>query len=179
MEEDKGNTLELQIGKILLFILIIGIGVPLTTGILFGIDYPQVLSFIFSTALFQAASSPLGLLLGFEPWLVLFLMSSFALGMILAIWEICETFALTSERISSWIDKVEQKTKGHPFIYKYGYFSCIFIAWIPGIGLYGTPVIAWILRWNRIPSAIFTLIGFFLASLFMMVLASGISIILV
>ena len=178
MEDDIGHTLEVQIGKILFFILVIGIGIPLAVGMLFEIDYPQVLSFICSTAVFQAASSPVGLLLGFEPWLVLFFMSLFALGMILAIWEICETFALTSDRISTWIGKVEQKTKRHPIIYKYGSFSCIFIAWIPGIGLYGTPVIAWILRWKRIPSAIFTIIGFFLASLLMMVLASGISIIL-
>jgi len=178
MEGITRYTIELQVGKILFFILIIGIGIPLLTAVLLGIDYPQVLSFIGSTALFQAASSPLGLLLGFEAWLIILFQCSFALAMVLAIWEVCETFALTSDRIRVWIENVEEKTKQHPYVYKYGSISCIFIAWIPGIGLYGTPVIAWILRWNRIPSLFFTVLGFFLASLLMMVLASGISIIL-
>ncbi len=66
----------------------------------------------------------------------------------------------------------------HQSLHRYGPVSCILIAWIPGIGLYGTPAIAWILRWKRLPSVLFTVIGFFLASLLMIVLAEGASSIL-
>jgi hypothetical protein len=52
------------------------------------------------------------------------------------------------------------------------------IAWIPGIGLYGTPAIAWVLRWDRILSVVFTVTGFFLASLLMIIIAEGASIII-
>lgn len=175
MEGDTRYTIELQLGKILLSVLLIGIGIPLISGTFLQINSAAILSFIGSTAIFQAAASPLGLILGFEAWVVLLFMCSFALGMILAIWEICETFALTSDRVRAWIERVEQKTREHPIMYNYGAISCIFIAWIPGIGLYGTPVIAWILRWNRIQAAFFTLLGFFLASFFMMTLVSSIS----
>ncbi|HUU76211.1 MAG TPA: small multi-drug export protein [Methanoregulaceae archaeon] len=175
MEKNTRYVIQLQIGKILASILLISIALPLALGLLLDINFPRIISFIGSTALLQAAAAPVGLLLDFDAWVVLFIMVSFALGMVLAIWEICQTFALTSERVKIWIDKVEQKTRSHPIIYKYGALSCIFIAWIPGIGLYGTPVIAWILRWNRVPATFFTILGFFIASLIVMILAQGIS----
>jgi len=53
---------------------------------------------------------------------------------------------------------MEKKTRKYPQIQKYGPISCTFIAWIPGIGLYGTPVISWILRWKRILSTFFTVL---------------------
>jgi uncharacterized membrane protein len=89
-----------------------------------------------------------------------------------------QTFALTSDRVNRWIGRVEQKMQDHKYLHRYGPISCILIAWIPGIGLYGTPVIAWILRWDRILSVVFTVTGFFLASLLMLIIAEGASIII-
>ena len=175
MEPKKSTLLEGQIGKILIFVLLIAIGVPLLLGIFSGKSYTSVLSFIGSTAAFQALAAPVGVILDFDPWLVLAIMPAFAFGICLGIWETLQTFALTSERVASWIGRVEQKMGEHQSLHRYGPVSCVLIAWIPGIGLYGTPAIAWILRWKRLPSLLFTVLGFFLASLLMIILAEGAS----
>ena len=178
MVQKKSILLEVQIVKILISLLLIGIGVPLLLGILSGKSFASVLSFIGSTAALQALAAPVGVILDFDPWLVLAIMTAFAFGICLGIWEALQTFALTSERVAGWISRVEEKMQEHQSLHRYGPVSCILIAWIPGIGLYGTPAIAWILRWKRLPSVLFTVIGFFLASLLMIVLAEGASSIL-
>ena len=178
MVQKKSILLEVQIIKILISLLLIGIGVPLLLGILSGKSVASVLSFIGSTAALQALAAPVGVILDFDPWLVLAIMTAFAFGICLGIWEALQTFALTSDRVAGWISRVEEKMQEHQSLHRYGPVSCILIAWIPGIGLYGTPAIAWILRWKRLPSVLFTVIGFFLASLLMIVLAEGASSIL-
>ena len=178
MEHTTTTLVEVQIGKILAYFLLVGIGVPLGIGILLGIPVTTTLSFIGTIAVFQALAAPIGTLLNIDPWIVLIIMVSFAFGVVLAIQEVLMTFALTSERVSRWLSKIEQKMQDHQSLHRYGAVSCIFIAWIPGIGLYGTPAIAWILRWDRTLSAIFTVVGFFLASLLMIVIAEGASILL-
>lgn len=178
MEQKKSVLVEVQIGKILASVFLIAIGLPLLLGELLGIPLTSVLSFIGSIALFQALAAPVGVLLGFEPWVVLSIMTAFAFGICFAIWESLQTFALTSDRVNRWIGRVGQKMQKHQSLHRYGPISCILIAWIPGIGLYGTPAIAWILRWDRIPSIIFAVTGFFLASLLMLIIAEGASIVI-
>jgi hypothetical protein len=178
MEQKKSVLVEVQIGRILASVFLIAIGIPLLLGVLLGIPLSSVLSFIGSIALLQALAAPVGVILDFEPWVVLFIMTAFAFGICLAIWESLETFALTSDRVGRWIGRVGQKMQEHQSLHRYGPVSCILIAWIPGIGLYGTPAIAWILRWDRIPAIIFTVTGFFLASLLMLIIAQGASILM-
>ena len=173
MEHATTVLVQIQVVKILSFFLLIGIGIPLFFGIVLGITPATILSFIGSTAVLQALAAPIGVLLHLDPWVVLIIMVSFAFGVVLAIQEVLATFALTSDRVRRWLGKIEQKMEDHQSLHRYGAVSCIFIAWIPGIGLYGTPAIAWILRWDRIQSAIFTVTGFFLASLLMIIIAQG------
>lgn len=178
MQKRKSALLEVQIGKILASALLVAIGLPLTIGTISGIPLAAVLSFLGSIAALQALAAPVGVILDIEPWVVLSIMASFAVGVCLMIWESLQTFALTSERLARWTAKVEERMRAHQSLHRYGPAACILIAWIPGIGLYGTPVIAWILRWERIPSVIFTVSGFLLASLLMIVLAEGASILI-
>ncbi|MCE5298677.1 MAG: small multi-drug export protein [Methanoregulaceae archaeon] len=178
MEQKKSVLVEVQIGKILASVFLIAIGIPLMIGVLLGIPLTSVLSFIGSIAVFQALAAPVGVILDFDPWVVLSIMTVFAFGICLAIWESLQTFALTSDRVSRWIARIEKNMQEHQSLHRYGPVSCILIAWIPGIGLYGTPAIAWILRWDRIPSVIFTVTGFFLASLLIIIIAEGASIII-
>ena len=113
MEKKKSVLVEVQIGKILASVFLIGIGLPLVLGTLLAIPLTSVLSFIGSIALLQALAAPVGVLLGFEPWVVLAIMTSFAVGICLAIWELLQTFALTSDRVNRWIGRVEQKMQDH------------------------------------------------------------------
>ena len=163
-----------EISKSLLFFSLFVIAVPVLIGVMQDIPPEKILSFLASTFILQAAAPPLGGPLGLSHTVVLVIMASFATGMVLAILELCESLALTSDRVSRWIGNVGKKMEKYPVIHKYGAVSCILVAWIPGIGLYGTPIIAWILGWNRWLTVLFTTIGFVIAAMFVLFVASSI-----
>ena len=149
--------------------------VPLAIGAVSAIDSAQVLTLITSTFVLQAAAPPIGLAIGLSPAAILLIMACFAIGIVMAIFEVCDGLAASSERVRKWIDKLGKITDKYPVIKKYGAISCLFIAWIPGVGVYGTPVIAWVLKWKRLPSVIFTVIGFVIAAFFVLFFASKIN----
>ena len=163
-----------QFMLILFFIIVFCFGIPLLIGLVLGIPTGLILSLVFSTFLLQATASPAGVALDLPPAVIMAVMTSYAVGITLAIQEICITFSQTSERVKRWLDKVEAKMKKYTFIHKYGAVSCTFISWIPGLGLYSTPVIAFMFRWKRLPSAFFTVFGFFLVALGFLLLTLGI-----
>ena len=160
---------------ILLYIVGMGIILPVIIGVLAGFPAGITLSFTLSAFALQAAAPPVGLALGLPVPLILTILACFAVGVVLGIYEICRTLGASSKRVSAFIEKVEKKTEKYPMIRKYGPVTCILIAWIPGIGLYGTPVISWMPGWKRIPSVICTAAGFLIASVFVLFFASRIN----
>jgi BASS family bile acid:Na+ symporter len=170
-----GRIVLKKLSKALLLFIGIGVVIPLAIGAVFGVGSAQILAMISSTLLLQAAAPPIGMALGLSPAIILVVMACFAVGMVIAIFEICDGLAASSERVRKWIDKIAKISDKHPVIKKYGAISCCFIAWIPGIGLYGTPVIAWVFKWKRLPSIIFTVTGFVVAAFFVLFFASKIN----
>ena len=85
----------------------------------------------------------------YSPLVVLVLMTSIALAIILGIMEVCDLFAEQSERIQRWIQRIDARTKEITYLRTYGALMLIPIIWVPGIALYGTPLVAWIFRWDR------------------------------
>ena len=148
---------------------------PLLIGAVIGVSSAEILAMVTSTLLLQAAAPPVGMAMGLSPAVILVIMGCFAVGMVMAIFEICDGLSASSEKVRNWIDKVSKISDKHPLIKKYGAVSCCFIAWIPGIGLYGTPVIAWVFKWKRLPSLIFTVSGFLIAAFFVPFFASKIN----
>jgi len=169
-----------KIGKALAVFVVIALAIPIGLGLILGIPAWKIFSLIGSTAILQAGAPPVGLGLNliappFEIPFILLVMACFAVGVTFAIFEACESLALGSERVRNWIGNMEKKTREYPQIQKFGPLSCILIAWIPGIGLYGTPVIAWVLRWKRLPAIGFTAIGFLIACVFVLFFAKYIA----
>ncbi|MCX6698951.1 MAG: small multi-drug export protein [Methanomicrobiales archaeon] len=163
-----------QLSRAIMIIVGIGISLPLIIGFIFGIPSGKILALIASTLALQATASPVGVGLGLPPEIILAVMVCFALGMVMGIYEILDTMALTSIRVKGWLDKTEQKMWKLKKFNKYGAFACILISWIPGLGLYSTPVIAWVLRWNKWLSILCTIFGFSIVTIFFMLLAMGI-----
>ncbi|MDD1654994.1 MAG: hypothetical protein LUO91_04720 [Methanomicrobiales archaeon] len=157
-----------KLGRAIIFFIVFAMAIPLAIGYLYGVPAGAILSLIGSAILLQAAAPPVGLALGLEPPGIIIIMAFFALGMVLAIYEACESLGAGSERVRRWIDSMEEKTRKYPQIQMYGPISCTAIAWIPGIGLYGTPIISWILKWKRLLSTAFTVAGFTIASIFVL-----------
>ncbi len=169
------RTVFKNVSKALLVFIVFAMALPLAVGALSGVTGTQILTMITSTLVLQAAAPPVGLAMGLSPGAILFIMACFAIGVVAAIFEICDGLASSSTRVRKWIDKLEKISDKHPVIKKYGAISCLFIAWIPGVGVYGTPIIAWILRWKRLPSIVFTVTGFVIAAIFVLFFASKIN----
>jgi len=157
---------------IIIFFLGIAVVVPIVMGFLAGIPAGAMVGFLFSMFALQAIAAPLGLPLGLSPPQILITMAFFGIGIILSVFEICRTLGTSSKRVAGFIDKIRQKTEKYPWLSKYGSVSCFLIVWIPGIGLYGTPVISWLLSWKRIPSIIFTFAGYMSGCFFFLYLVS-------
>jgi bile acid:Na+ symporter, BASS family len=170
-----GRIVLKKLSKALLLFVGIAVVIPLVIGYLFGVSGAEILAMVTSTLLLQAAAPPIGMAMGLSPAIILVTMACFAVGMVMAIFEICDGLSASSEKVRNWIDKVAKISDKHPAIKKYGAISCCFIAWIPGIGLYGTPVIAWVFKWKRLPSIIFTVAGFEIAAFFVLFFASKIN----
>jgi hypothetical protein len=146
---------------IIIYFLGISVILPVLVGFMAGSTVGAMIGFLLSAFALQAIAAPLGLATGLSPVQVLVVMAFFGIGVILGVFEICRTLGANSKRVSSFIEKIEQRIAKYPSFSRYGAVSCFLLAWIPGIGLYGTPVIAWLLSWKRIPSIIFTFLGFF------------------
>lgn len=170
-----GRLVLKKLSKALLLFIGIGVVLPLLIGAVIGVSSAEILAMVTSTLLLQAAAPPVGMAMGLSPAVILVIMGCFAVGMVMAIFEICDGLSASSEKVRNWIDKVSKISDKHPLIKKYGAVSCCFIAWIPGIGLYGTPVIAWVFKWKRLPSLIFTVSGFLIAAFFVLFFASKIN----
>lgn len=163
-----------ELSKALVFFFMFIVVIPVLVGMIENIPPAIIMSYIASTFILQAAAPPLGGPLGISRMVILVIMASFAVGIILVILELCESLALTSGRVSGWIENIGKQMEKYPITKKYGAVSCILIAWIPGIGLYGTPIIAWILGWNRVLTVLFTTIGFVIAAAFVLFVATSI-----
>lgn len=154
-----------QISRALLIAVVFTMVIPLILGALAGVPPGRILGLVFSTLILQATAVTVGLARGLPAVLVLAVMTSFAFGMVLAIYEILDTFYYQSERVKTRVDGIVERMKKFEWLRKFGIYSLIFISWLPGLGLYACPVIAWLFRWEKTKSVLLITLGFLLATL--------------
>jgi uncharacterized membrane protein len=159
------------IGLILLFTLVI----PLALGIFFSVPVTRVFALITATLILQAAAAIIGVGLQVDPVLLLAISTSVAIGVINGIMEICDLFSDSSERVAGWLRSVEEQIERFRFLHNYGELMLIPIIWIPGIALYGSPLIAWIFQWNRLASILCMVVGWLMASVFVLLISLGLT----
>lgn len=164
-----------KISLAFLVFFVFAVGIPLLIGTVLGIDSSLVLAQVTSVFMLQAVAPSIGMAIGLSAPLILTFMACFALGITVALIMICEGLAASSRRITRWVEKMKTMTDKHPIMQKYGPIGCFFVVWTPGIGLWGTPVLAWALKWKRVPSIFFTVTGFVVAAVIFMVFASRIN----
>ena len=160
--------------RAILYFVAIALAIPLIFGYLTGTPAWTILSLISSTFILQAGAPVVGVALGISNSVIIVTMLCFALGMVLAVFEICDSLASTSVRVQKWLEKVEKASAKYPQLQKYGVISCFFIAWIPPFGIYGAPVFAWIMNWKRLYAIIVIVAAFTVASVFVLFFASRI-----
>jgi hypothetical protein len=137
--------------------------IPLIIGGLFHIPQPSVLALITSTLIFQALAVAVGIGLNIDPLVAIALTTSVAIGVMIAILQICDLFSESSPRVAGWLERIGKKTEKYASLHRYGVFMLIPIIWIPGIALYGSPIIAWIFQWDEIPAIVCMVAGWLIA----------------
>lgn len=156
-----------------LFVLLLTLIVPFFSGFALRIPLPTVFALIIATLVLQAAGALVGIGFKLHPAAILFLMTSVAIGCMYGIYELCDLFAAYSPWFLKWIQKIDEKTKEIPHFRKYGLIMLVPIIWIPGISLYGSPLVGWIFQWNRWLSLLCMVVGWTIATVFVMATSLG------
>lgn len=158
-----------SVGSVILFLLV----VPHLLGLAFGVPLPAVFTLTMSTLLLQAAAAVVGLGLGLHPAVVLLFLTSVAVAVMIGILEICDLFAERSRLIQRLLTKIDAKTGRIDYLKRYGALMLIPIIWIPGIALYGAPVVAWLFQYPRSTSLLCMAAGWAIAVIAVMAAALG------
>ncbi len=132
-----------------------------------------MLGIVSSVFIFQALAVVVGLGFSLPPGVILILVTSVACSIILFIFEIADTFADSSERVQQWIKSMDKIIHKSDKFSRYGELMLIPIIWIPGIGLYGCAVIAWIFGWRNLTALILMLTGWVIACIVVLLMAFG------
>lgn len=144
------------------FLLVV---LPVIIGWTGGTSPHRILGFILSILLLQGLAPTVGMGLGLPVPQLLLIVTSVALGVILGVFTVCDLFSEKSDRVARWISKIQATMERYRALMTYGEYMLIPIIWVPGIGLYGTPVIAWILHWRALRAVLLMLTGWLIACL--------------
>jgi uncharacterized membrane protein len=166
-----------KIFDILIIALIAVLGVieiPLVIG-LYNQNTPgEVLGLVASIFVLQPLAVAIGLQLGIHPVQVMLIMVSFGITIIVILFGICDMFAERSEWLHKHLKKIEAITQKSEMFRKYGIYTFIPFIWVPGIGLYGCVMIAWLFRWRSARAGVIILAGWILAALLVLLTSIGI-----
>lgn len=164
----------IEIFKIAL-VLITGIVIlPLIIGFFDNIVFTKILGLITSILIFQPFAVAIGLGLGFNALPLLLIMCSIGLAVSFGLLRICDMFAHRSERLHRHLEKIEAVTQKSRLLKKYGMVAFIPFMWVPGVGLYGCVMIAWLLRWRGAFAITVIVIAWMLAALIVLLASLGI-----
>lgn len=151
--------------------------IPLYIGVLSGATVSSILALVSSTLIFQAAAAAVGLRLGLPPHSVLLIMTTIGLGVMILILEITDLFSGTSPRIASMLQRINERTRDITLLRRYGLVMLVPVIWIPGIALYGAPLVAWLFQWRRDLSLLCMFFGWTLAIISVIAAAIGINLV--
>ncbi len=167
------GTCRVRIARAAAFMLLFLLVVPLLLGLAFGVPPPAVFALIASALILQAAAAVVGLGLGLHPAVVLVFLTSVAAAVMLGILEVCDLFAGRSRFIQGLLQKIDAKTGRIDYLKRYGALMLIPVIWIPGIALYGAPVVAWLFQYPRFTSLLCMIAGWMVAVIAVMAAALG------
>jgi uncharacterized membrane protein len=159
----------------IVFVFLTGVlAVPLIIGSYHQIAVVEILGLVASILILQPFAVVVGLGLGINPVSVLLIMCSFGISVIFVLFGICDVFAEHSGWLRMQLKKIEATTQKSEMVKKYGMFSLIPFIWVPGIGLYGCVLIAWLFRWRGARSVVVIFAGWVFATVLVMLASLGI-----
>jgi uncharacterized membrane protein len=163
----------IEILKVALVMIMGVVIIPIYIGFFNNITFTAVLGFIASILIFQPFSVVIGIGLGFDALPLMFILCSVGLAVIFGLSRTCDMFANRSEWLHRHLEKVETITQKSGLFKKYGMVAFIPFMWIPGVGLYGCVMIAWLLRWRGVFATTMIFIAWMLAALIVLLTSMG------
>ncbi|MCK9580195.1 MAG: small multi-drug export protein [Methanoregula sp.] len=165
MEKTKSRSVWIQVVQIAVFFSGGILAIPLALGILSGCLPHAVLGFVGAILILQPVAVAVGIALGIPPVTVLLIMLSVGVSVIFIFFGICDLFAEKSLWLRNHMDKVDAIAKRSALFQKYGIVTIIPFIWVPGVGLYGCVLLAWLFRWRGVKGIGIILAGWMLATL--------------
>lgn len=155
----------LQGMQIVAFFLLGIIAVPIFIGLSTGVTMQSVLVFVGSVLILQPVATAVGVALGIPSISLLLMMLSIGIAFIFIIFGICDLFWDKSVWLRNYLDKVDAIAKRSALFQKYGIITIIPFIWVPGVGLYGCILLAWLFQWRGVKGIGIILAGWMLATL--------------
>ena len=156
-------------------ILVTGVLViPLAIGFYHTITLTAILGLVASILILQPFAVVVGLGLGINPFPMILIMCSFGLSVIFALFGTCDLFANRSEWLHRHLEKIEAITQKSELFRKYGIVTLIPFIWVPGVGLYGCVLIAWLFKWRGALAVTILFASWVLATLIVLLTSIGI-----
>jgi uncharacterized membrane protein len=131
----------------------------------------HVISFIGAILVFQPFAASIGVVLNIPPWAIFTTMVSVGTGAVTGILALCDLFAQRWHGLDRMIKKVHERAQQSPGLQRYGMLMFIPFIWVPGLGLYGCTLIAWLFEWRR-PEHIAVLLAGWLIAIAIVLTAS-------
>ena len=148
--------------------------VPIIIGSYYRVVPVEILGLVASILILQPFAVVVGLGLGINPISLLLIMCSFGISVIFVLFGICDLFAEHSAWLRTHLKKIETITQKSEMVRKYGRYSLIPFIWVPGVGLYGCVLVAWLFRWRGVRTAAVIFAGWMLATILVMLASLGI-----
>lgn len=156
-------------------ILVIGIVIiPVAIGVYYQISLWHMLGLVGSVLILQPMAVVVGVGLGIPPIPVMLIMISFGISTIFGLFTICDTFAERSLWLRSHLDSVQTIAGKSSFFQRYGIITLIPFIWIPGVGLYGCVLLAWLFHWRGVKGVGVIMAGWILSTLLVLGASIGI-----
>jgi uncharacterized membrane protein len=148
--------------------------IPVAIGLSYRISLWHMLGLVGSVLILQPMAVIVGVGLGIPPIPIMLIMISFGISTIFGLFTICDTFAERSAWLRKHLDSVQEIARKSSLFQRYGIFTLIPFIWIPGVGLYGCALLAWLFHWRGAKGVGVIMAGWILSTLLVLGTAIGI-----
>lgn len=175
MEESALNPAWMLLLHIVISLIIGTLAIPLVIGISYDCTVPAILGLIGSVLILQPVAVAIGIALGIPPHPLMAIMLSVGISVIFIFFGVCDLFAEKSAWLRDHLEKVNAIAKRSALFEKNGIIAIIPFIWVPGIGLYGCVLLAWLFGWKGIRGIGIILTGWMLACLLVLLVSLGVA----
>jgi len=174
MHENGQQVRILDLVKTGLFLVLGIVIIPVAIGLSYRISLWNMLGLVGSVLILQPMAVIVGLGLGIPPVPIMLIMISFGISIVFGLFTICDTFAERSAWLRKHLDSVQAIARKSSLFQRYGIITFIPFIWIPGVGLYGCVLLAWLFNWRGIKGVSVIMTGWILSTLLVLGASLGI-----